>query len=379
MARTMTPRERVLTALHHQEPDRVPTALWGSYYTLQDPTYFNLLRHLGLGDPVPPFRRFLTKSCNYLDDRVLDRLGTDVRYVWLGFDDLGGARADTLVDAWGVRHQRIGSSVYAVGHPLAEATAEQIAAYAWPQPEQYVNVEQLGERLGMLRSAGRCAIAARAVASYGPFEQACEMRGREQFLMDLILDPPLAQLLVDKITDVLARLMHILLDVAGKDLDIIEVPGDDFAGQESLLISPKIFHSLFKPAMRRIIAPIKQFRRDLLVAFHSDGAIADLLPAFVELGIDLLHPLEPVPANNLSAIKAQYGQQLAFMGSIDVKKAMTGSLPDLEAEVRARLEALAPGGGYILAPANHLQPDVPAENIVALYRLGRKYGRYPLS
>jgi uroporphyrinogen decarboxylase len=373
-----TSRERVLAALHHQEPDRVPSALWGSYYTLQDLTYFNLLRHLDLGEPVRPFRRFLTKNCNYLDDRALDRLGTDVRYVWLGFTDLGGARADTLVDAWGVRHQRIGSSVYAVGHPLAEASAEQIDAYPWPRPEQSVSVEQLRERLAVLGRDGRHAIAARAVASYGPFEQACEMRGREQFLMDLILDPPLAQLLVGKITDVLVQLMCILLDTAGNELDIIEIPGDDFAGQESLLISPKIFHDLFKPAMRRIIAPIKQFRPDLVVAFHSDGAIGDLLPAFVELGIDLLHPLEPVPANDLAAIKAQYGQQLSFMGAVDIKKAMIGSLAELETEVKARLEVLAPGGGYILAPANHLQPDVSPENIVGLFELGRKYGSYPL-
>jgi uroporphyrinogen decarboxylase len=101
MSHTMTPRDRVLTALHHEEPDRVPAALWGSYYTLQDGTYFKTLEHLGLGDPLPPFRRFKTRNSNYYDDRVLERLGTDTRYVWSGFTDLGGAPPDTLVDAWG--------------------------------------------------------------------------------------------------------------------------------------------------------------------------------------------------------------------------------------------------------------------------------------
>ena len=82
MSKTMTSRERVLAALHHQEPDRVPTALWGSYHTLQDQTYFNLLEHLGNAEPAKPFRRLRGHNSNYYDDRVLDYLDTDIRYVW---------------------------------------------------------------------------------------------------------------------------------------------------------------------------------------------------------------------------------------------------------------------------------------------------------
>ena len=113
MPTTMNSHERVLTALAHQEPDRVPLALWGSYYTLQDQTYFDLLSHLGMDEPVPPFRRYKSRNFNYLDDRILDRLGTDIRYVWLGFTDLGGARPDTLQDAWGVQWARIGPEHHA--------------------------------------------------------------------------------------------------------------------------------------------------------------------------------------------------------------------------------------------------------------------------
>jgi uroporphyrinogen decarboxylase len=104
----------------------------------------------------------------------------------------------------------------------------------------------------------------------------------------------------------------------------------------------------------------------------------DLLPRFAELGIDLLHPLEPLPANDLPLIKAQYGDRMSFMGAVDVEKAMTGSLRDVEREVAERLQALGQGGGYILAPANHLQPDVPPQNIVALYAYGQQLGAYPL-
>jgi uroporphyrinogen decarboxylase len=372
----MTSRERVLAALNHQEPDRVPTALWGSYYTLQDQTYFNLLEYLELGEPVPPFRRSKPRNSNYLDDRILDLLDTDVRYVWSGFTDLGGARPDTMTDAWGVRWRRMGPHVTAVGAPLASATVEDLERYPWPEGERFMRLDELRARLATLRERGEHTIAARAVNSYGPFEQACALRGREQFLMDLLLDPEFAERLIARVTDVIVRLNEIYLEVAGPHIDIVEVSGDDYAGTEKLLISPRIFDELFKPALERIVRPIKAYREDLFVAFHSDGAIADLLPRFIEVGIDLFHPLEPLPANDMAAIKAEFGERLSFMGAIDIREALTGAPADVETEVRRRIELLAPGGGYILAPANHVQVDVPPENILALYDLGRRYGAY---
>ena len=378
MSVTMSSRERVLMALSHKEPDRVPTALWGSYYTLQDQTYFKMLQHFDLGNPVPPFRRFKTRNSNYHDDRVLDRLGTDVRYVWLGFTDLGGARSDTLKDAWGVQWRRIGPNVSSVEHPLADATIEELEAYPFPDPERYVAIPALKRRLAALKKDGRYAIAARAVNSYGPFEQAATLRGRERFLMDLLLEPEFAQLLINRVTDVLVRLTEIYLDVVGKDADIIEIPGDDYGASDNLLFSPTIFDKMLKPALDRIIRPIKQYRSDIFVAFHSDGAISQLLGRFIDLGIDLFHPVEPVPANDIPAIKKQFGDRLAFMGAIDTREAMPGSMADLEAEVKNRIRTLAQGGGYVLAPANHVQTDVPPQNVVALYDFARKYGRYPL-
>ena len=90
----MTPKERIIAAIGHQEPDRVPMVLWGSYYTLNDETYFNVLNYLNMGDPLPPFRRYMSRNSNYYDDRILDYLDTDARYIWSGFTDLGGGRMD---------------------------------------------------------------------------------------------------------------------------------------------------------------------------------------------------------------------------------------------------------------------------------------------
>ena len=379
MPKTMTSRDRVLTALHHQEPDRVPTALWGSYYTLHDETYFRLLDYLDLGEPVSPFRRYKPRNANYLDDRILDRLDTDIRYVWLGFDDLGGAHPDTMRDAWGVQWQRMGPHITAVTHPLAESTIEEVEAFPWPDPEKYLRRDELRDRLRALARSGTHAITARAVNSYGPFEQASALRGREQFLMDIVLDPELAKLIVDKVTAVLVRLTEIYLDTAGRDIDFIEIPGDDYGGTAHLLISPKVFDTLLAPALGRIIRPIKEYRQDLFVAFHSDGAVGKLLGRFADLGIDLCHPLEPLPANDMGAIKAEFGDRLSFMGAIDIKQALPGSLTALEAEVKQRISLLAGNGGYILAPANHVQTDVPPQNVLALYEFARRYGEYPLN
>lgn len=378
MSRGMRSRERVLCTLHHDEPDRVPAALFGSYYSLQDGTYFKLLEHLGIKDPLVPFRRFKTRSTNYYDDRVLDRLGTDTRYVWLGFTDLGGANPDTLTDAWGVHYRKTGQHISAYEYPFSDAKPEDVESYEWPDPERYIDREMCRTRARMLKKEGTYAVVARGANSYGPFEQASELRGRDKFLMDLILEPELAELILKKVTDVIVRLTEILLDTCGDDIDIIEIPGDDYGATESLLISPDMFHRAVKPHLERIIRPAREFRDDLFVAFHSDGAITDLLGEFIDLGIDLFHPLEPLPANDMASIKERFGDSLAFMGAVDIKKAMTGNQRNVDEEVKRRIETLAPGGGYILAPANHLQTDVPPENIVALYDAGRKHGTYPI-
>ncbi len=380
MTKEMTPKERVRTTLNHEEPDRVPLALWGSYYTLNDETYFNLLNYLKLGDPRPPFRRYLSRNSNYYDDRVLDQLGTDVRYIWSGFTDLGGARMnDDCRDAWGITWERFGPNISSTGFPLRGLTLEQIADYDWPDPAHYFDFELMKRRLALLKKEYPAhAIAARAVNSYGPFEQAAELRGRVDFLMDTVAAPELAQLIVDKCTDVIVRGQEIYLDTVGQALDFFEIPGDDFGANKNLMISPETFRTMFKPAMGRIVRSVKEYRPDLPVVFHSDGAITEIIPDLIEIGIDVLNPLEPLPVTDWTAIKQAFGDRLCFMGGIDIRQALRGSVEEVAEEVKKRIDIFGPGGGYILTSANHLQIDVPPENIVAMFEATRQYGKYPL-
>jgi uroporphyrinogen decarboxylase len=377
----MDSKERMIVAINREAPDRVPTALWGSYYTLNDGLYFKTLEYLNLGDPLPPFRRYMPRNSNFYDDRILDRLNTDVRYVWSGFTDLGGARMDgDRKDAWGVEWVRSGPHITSTGGPLSDASSEEIEQYAWPDPEKYLNIELMKERISLLKKEyPDRAIAARAVNSYGPFEQAAELRGREKFYMDMVMEPEISRLVIDKCTDVIIRAQEIYLDIVGRDIDFFEIPGDDYGGTQDLMISPAMFDSMFKPSLRRIVDSVKDFDQKIPVAFHSDGAIMKIIPGLIETGIDILNPLEPLPAMDWVSVKKEFGDRLCFMGGVDLKEALTGTIKDVEEDVKRCIHTFAKGGGYILTSANHMQVDIPPENVVAMFECAKKYGTYPIN
>jgi uroporphyrinogen decarboxylase len=374
----MDHRERVLAAVNHEEPDRVPTALWGSAYGITDPLYFALLTHLNLGQPVTPFRAQRGHTTNYYDERVLKALGTDTRYAWLGFDDLGGPPSGGGVDAWGVGWKKAGLYFGATEHPLAEATAEDLEDYVWPDVEQFIRRDDVRRRARDLKERADYAVVGRAADSYGLLERASSLRGTERFMLDLAMDEEFAHALINRVADMLYRLQEIYLDAAGPYLDILELPGDDYAAQHPL-ISPQMFDRFFAPQWRRLIDLVAEAAPHCKVLFHSDGRMEPLLGRLIDLGVDIFHCLEPMPEVDMAQVKRDYGDRLCFWGAVDIKQALQGDVMRVEAEVRERISALGPGGGYVLAPANHLQPDVPAENVVALFQAARKYGTYPLS
>ena len=374
----MNHRERVLSAVNHIEPDRVPTALWGSAYGVTDPLYFNLLKQLNLGDAMPPFRTRKGHTINYYDDRVLEALNVDVRHVDCGFTDLGGPSAGGGLDCWGIRYDQSGIYLSAVDHPLEKAGADDLEDYAWPAVEPLIRRADVVERGRYLSEKTDYAVVGRAFDSYGPFERCCALRGTAVFLMDLAENEALARLMIQKVTDVICAGMQIYLGDAGKYLDIIELPGDDYAALRPI-ISPKMFDTYFAPAWRRIIKIVQEASPQCKILFHSDGNMEPFLGRLIDLGVNIFHGLEPLPSVNFTAIKQTYGSKLCFLGAIDIKEALQLDEVLVAEEVKRRIRQLAGGGGYILAPANHLQPDVPAANVIALFRLARKYGRYPLN
>ena len=217
------------------------------------------------------------------------------------------------------------------------------------------------------------------VASHGPFQTACDLRGTENFLMDMSTNPEFAHLLLKKITDSIEGLINLNLQAGGRYFDMIELPGDDYAGNNNTIISPRMFKKFILPCLEKLVKCVKGFNPDIKVMLHSDGAITNLIPDIISIGVDVIHPLEPLPATDMPLVKSRFGGQVSILGGIDITDAMNGSREDVIQEVRTRISQLAPGGGFVLAPSNHLQADIPPENVVTLFQAARKYGSYPLT
>lgn len=378
----ITPRQRVQTALAHEEPDRVPLALGGGPYGLVDDLYLRLVQYLGLGEPVPPFRT--GHSISFMDDRLLERLGTDLRYCWPGLlpnsPVTRGADDDTFYDSYGQVWKRALPYYYASEGILKDATSidDIERRVRWPDLSDPRWTHGVGERARLLHEDTDYFVVMRMVASHGPFQTACDLRGTEAFLMDMALNPEFAHALLDRITTAIEGLLSLAMQAGGKYFNMIELPGDDYAGNTNTLISPAMFRKFIRPCLERFINVIRERNPNINIMLHSDGAIAKLLPDIIALGVDVIHPFEPLLAMDLPAIKQQFGTRVTFLGGIDISHAMPGGHEDVIAETRLRISQLAASGGYILAPSNHLQADVPPENVVTLFETAREFGEYPI-
>jgi uroporphyrinogen decarboxylase len=378
----MTPRQRVQTALAHEEPDRVPLALGGGPYGIVDDLYMRLVQHLKLGEPAAPFRS--GHSISYMDDRLLQRLGTDLRYCWPGLlpnsPILPGEDEDVFYDSYGQVWKRALPYYYAGEGILKDAAnIDDIErCVRWPDFSDPRWTQGVADRAQMLREQTQAFVVMRMVASHGPFQTACDLRGTEAFLMDTALKPEFAHALLDKVTTAIEGLTRLAMQAGGKYFDMIELPGDDYAGNTSTIISPRMFRTLIKPCLERLVKAVREHNPETKIMLHSDGAITKLLPDIVALGIDVIHPLEPLQATDIPAVKERFGKQITFLGGIDISHAMPGTTEDVIAETKLRISQLAAGGGYILAPSNHLQADVPPENVITLFETAKRFGKYPI-
>ena len=370
----------MLAALNLQEPDRVPLDLGGSASNMTDPVYFAVRKLLGFKQDIAPYRS--GRTCNYYDERIFEALDIDLRWVSLRGPRDGQiilAADGSYTDEWGVAYRYNGLEVAIANHPLAQASLEDLESYPWPDPKAPGRTEGLLERVRFLHDRTDYAIAVRPTPGFGVFEMCSILRGDAQYLMDLVSDRPFALRLAQRVTETILGFYRVLLDEVGNYLHLVEYSGD-YGTQRSLIMSPHMYRETLKPLDAEIIHLIKTLAPHAKVMLHSCGAIRPLIPDLIEIGVDVLNPLQPLATGMNSAdIKQEFGHKLCFHGAIDIQRALPGSIEDVECELRTRLAALGPGGGYIVAPANYIQPDVPAENVVQLYRLAAELGRYPLA
>lgn len=377
----MTSRDRVLTALNHEEPDRVPLFLGTSgVTTLLGSGYERLKAHLGIeGGPA----RWLSKPLQYawMDEEVLQRLGSDGRPMVAGPSPSRLARevSDTeMVDAWGCRWQRREGVAYydVVEPPFQNATLEDLDSYPWPDLTHPSRFAGLAARCKAIQDAGYAVV---FLSGLTLFEQAYIMRGIENYLADMLADEEFFTALITRLKNLAIPCVRALLKEVGPYVDVL-VTGDDLGTQESTLMAPADYRRLIKPHQAELLAEIKRHTR-AKIFFHSDGDIYPLLGDLAEIGVDLVNPVQ-VSAGKMAdtaRLKREFGKRLSFCGAIDTNQVMpNGTTAEVRAEVRRRIHDLAPGGGYVAAAVHCIQPDVPPENIVAMCEAVREFGAYPI-
>jgi len=377
----LTSRERVLCALNHEEPDRVPIFFGTSgATTLLAPAYERLKAHLGIQTETNVLWR--GPQSVLMDEEVLAWSGSDGRPLLPGPAPAPLARDvsdNAYVDGWGSLWERRPDGLYyeVVDSPIFTATIDDLDHYPWPDlahPSRFVG---LRERAQAIRDAGYAVV---MMSGVSPFEQAFTSRGVERWLLDLAADPDFALALMRKITDLMKAGVIRLLEETGDLIDVL-ITGDDMGWQNSPLISPKMYRRMIKPFHIELMSEIKR-RTQAKIFYHSDGDVYPLIGDFIDIGVDLLNPVQ-VSAREMgdtARLKREFGNRLSFCGAIDTHWVLPHGTPaDVRAEVRRRIKDLAPGGGYVLASVHCIQPDVPPENICAMLDEVTIAGRYPLA
>ena len=383
----MTGRERVLACLAHEEPDRVPLIIGTTNATgIKMKAYQALKAALGIEFPDRYLYDWPELGTALPDEEVMERLGSDARAVLDRFPAAIYERArarpphDPFIDDWGSGAKEIEPGKWYPGvHPLAETSSvADLVSYPWPDmgdPSRIAHVEAESSRLAR---EGRYAIIGCPWLLF-PFERAHAMQGLDRFLENMLVEPDFASALLWKIEGLCKDLMGRFLDAAGPNLDIIKI-GDDLGSQENLLISPTLYREMLKPVHADLIAFIKS-RTKAKVFFHSDGDIFDIIPDLIEIGVDILNPIQSGAGrmSDLEQLKKRYGKDLVLCGAIDTQHVLPHGSPDeVKAEVRRVVSLLGRGGGYMLSAVHTVMDEVPPENILAMVDAAREFGNYPL-
>jgi len=340
----MTPRERVHAALQRRPADRVPIFMWFHPVTAD---------LLGTSFGISP-------------SLVADFLGNDVHQRWVGNNHsmegiIHEHDGDTHTDDWGITWVKEGHFNQVLHSPLVDAEPAALRSYRFPVnriPHMAAGMEQI------CRSADSyfrgCDI------SPCLFELLCRIRGMENAAMDLAANTEESEVLLEHTTEFGVRLAEAACDMF--PIDWLWT-GDDVAGQETLIMSPSVWRAMIKPRLARIVAVGKS--RGLPVAYHCCGAIRPIIPDLIEIGIDVLNPVQTTcPGMAPEELKREYGEHLTFMGGVDTVDLLPhGTAEEVYEATRRLIDVLGGGGGgYILSASHTVPPETPLANILAMYR-----------
>jgi uroporphyrinogen decarboxylase len=342
-----------------------------------------LKKFLGLDDGyelVESFGVGKRGSLAVVEGSVQQRFGLDLRGIFLGQPDLtpeiifpdGSYRNE-----WDVVRRAVPNSYYhtIIHHPLqGELSPDDLAHWSWPDPYDPGRYRYL--RWDALRASagGEYPV----VLNFGDIcvHQSQFCRGFEEWLTDIVLQPNLMHDLLTRVTDIRIAIAEEALKHIGDIVDMVET-SDDVATQQGMLISPEHYREFVKPHHQRFFEAVRA-RTSAKIMYHCCGNVFPILNDLVEIGIDVLNPIQvSAKGMNTARLKREYGDVLTFMGGVDTQYVLSSGTPEeVRSEVQRRIDDLATGGGYILAAVHNIQPDVPPENICIMYDTALEYGQY---
>jgi len=352
----MEPYERVTAALERKPLDRVPMR-WNARREVVD----MMMAHLGVDS----------------EEAILQRLGIDFRYVGMRY--AGPNQPPKFVPKNAPVPEQKRSAVSTGGYTNSFRVTEPFAnmqdvseldAYEAHLTEllDYRDPSRMHDDTDRINKEQRYFVGYKSSGRVFMLSQ--ELRGAEQFLMDMALNPEFAHRLLEILTVRAIGDLKKALDAAGDRIDVVQY-NDDLGTQRALMMSPEMFREFLLPRYQRIFATVKEY--GVRVFMHSCGAIRKVIPDLIDAGLDILNPVQTGAVEmGAEGLKRDFGDQLTFCGGIDVQSTLPfGSPEDVRQEVRDRIDVLGRDGGYILDSTNLLQPDTSAENVLAMFDGGR--------
>jgi uroporphyrinogen decarboxylase len=383
---TMTSRERVLKALNHEIPDRVPIDLGGNQTGIHKNAYRNLVKYLGLQEQIQILDA--VQQLAVPSEKVLERLRVDTRYIRAGAAEdwkggivqtgRDGRRWHDLTDEFGIRWSMPDDTPYYMDitlHPLANATLKDLKDYPWPKGDDPGRFAGLRERALQLWKETPYAVV--SGISGVVYEFCWYMRGLEQWFCDLMTEPEFCEAMLDQTLKFWLDWFRGFLDEVADVVDVIMI-GDDIAGQNGPLFQPELYRRIVKPRHKRLVQYIRS-RTNARIWYHTCGSCMDFIPDLLDNGIHILNPVQISARNmNPAELKRRFGDRLAFWGGgCDAQHILSRGTPsEVAANVRENVQALMPGGGYVFNNVHNIQGEVPPENVLAMFDTAYECGYY---
>ena len=375
----MNSRERALAALNHQEPDCVPIDLGSTIVTTITRTAYDQLRdYLHMSPDETPNISHRQMDTVYPQEDLLQRYQVDFRPVYLQgpwyFKTREIPEEQSFYDEYKLKWRKASYYYDVVERPLAGMqTLAEVEAFDWPNPYDPGRVHGVRDMARKAYEETDFLIVA-DIMCLGPFEGAGFLRGYENFAIDLIQNPAMAEAILDKILEIDIQLWDVFLREVGEYVQVV-AQGDDLGTQRGLFLSPKMYRKYVKPRHQKLYEFIRS-KTDAKIFMHSCGSVYDAIPDLIEAGVQILNPLQRSAAKmDIERLKREFGKDLCFWGGgIDVQQVLPfASVQEIEDEVKRTMEIMAPGGGYVFVPAHNIQPDVSPDRINAVYEAALKY------